>query len=76
MADHDYIVETPTARLRNWVLSEMLRGAGYAALFLLAIGIFYAVVWGVGQLLPDESKNAPPPMPYSALSAPLHVVTV
>ncbi|MFU8899764.1 intrinsic membrane protein PufX [Roseinatronobacter thiooxidans] len=71
MVEHDYIQETPTARLRNWVLSEMLRGAGYAALLLLVIGVSYGVIWGIGQLLPSESKNAPPPMPYSALHAPL-----
>ena len=73
MAEHDYIEETPTSRLRNWVLSEMMRGAGYAALFLLVIGVSYGIIWGVGQLLPDESKNAPPPMPFSALTAPLDV---
>jgi len=76
MAEHDYIQESPTARLRNWVLSEMLRGAGYAALFLFVIGLIYAVLWGIGQFMPDERLNAPPPMPFSALSAPLHVATV
>jgi len=73
MAEHDYIQESPTQRLRNWVLSEMMRGAGYALAFLLAIGVIYGVIWGVGQFLPDESKNAPPPMPYSSLSAPMVV---
>ena len=76
MVEHDYIQESPTARLRNWVLAEMLRGAGYAAALLFLIGISYGVIWGIGQLLPAESKNAPPPMPYSALEAPLDWVTV
>ncbi|MCC5963507.1 MAG: RC-LH1 core complex protein PufX [Rhodobacteraceae bacterium] len=71
MVEHDYIQESPSARLRNWVLAEMLRGAGYAAAFLLIIGVTYGIIWGVGQLLPDESKNAPPPMPFSAYEAPL-----
>lgn len=75
MAEHDYIQESPSARLRNWVLSEMMRGAGYAALLLLVIGIGYAIIWGIGQLLPAESKNAPPPMPYSAYEAPLDWAT-
>ncbi len=74
MAEHDYITETPVQRLRNWVLSEMLRGAGYALAFLLFIGVIYGVIWGIGQFLPDESKNAPPPMPYSAIEMPLGVV--
>ena len=76
MVEHDYIQETPAARLRNWVMSEMLRGAGYAALLLIAIGVSYGIIWGIGQLLPAESKNAPPPMPFSALTAPLHVAKV
>ncbi len=69
MAEHDYIQETPNQRLRNWVLSEMVRGAGYALAFLLFIGVIYGVIWGIGQFLPDDSKNAPPPMPYSSLDA-------
>ena len=73
MAEHDYIQETPNQRLRNWVLSEMVRGAGYALAFLLFIGVTYGVIWGIGQFLPDDSKNAPPPMPYSSLSAPVLV---
>ncbi|MCC5967446.1 MAG: RC-LH1 core complex protein PufX [Natronohydrobacter sp.] len=73
MAEHEYIQDTPVQRLRNWVLSEMVRGAGYALAFLLFIGVVYGVIWGIGQLLPSESKNAPPPMPYSALEAPLVV---
>ncbi|MFN7002275.1 MAG: RC-LH1 core complex protein PufX [Roseinatronobacter sp.] len=75
MAEHDYIQDSPVQRLRNWILSEMVRGAGYALAFLLAIGLIYGVIWGIGQFLPDESKNAPPPMPYSALEAPLVVAT-
>ncbi len=76
MVEHDYIQETPSQRLRNWVLSEMLRGAGYAALLLLVIGVSYGIIWGIGQLLPAESKNAPPPMPFSALHTPLNTAKV
>jgi|LFIK01.1.fsa_nt_gi hypothetical protein len=71
MVEHDYIQETKTQRLRNWVLSEMLRGAGYAFIFLAIIGVGYGILWGIGQLLPDERLNAPPPMPFSAIHAPL-----
>ncbi len=76
MADHDYIQETRSQRLRNWVLSEMLRGGGYAAVVLVIIGVSIGVIYAVGLLLPEDSKNAPPPMPYSAYEAPLHKVTV
>ena len=48
--------------LRSWVLGQMLRGAGYSAALLVGIGLFLAVIYGVGCLLPAESKPAPPPM--------------
>ncbi|NBD29100.1 MAG: hypothetical protein GVY31_03555 [Alphaproteobacteria bacterium] len=76
MAQHDYISETPGQRLRNWILSEMLRGAGYAAVVLVGIGAIIGLIWVVGQFLPEDSKNAPPPMPYSALDAPALAATV
>lgn len=76
MAQHDYIEESPGQRLRNWILSEMLRGAGYAAVVLIGIGAVIGLIWVVGQFLPEDSKNAPPPMPYSALEAPALTATV
>lgn len=76
MADHDYIQETKTQRIRNWILYEMLRGGGYAAVVLVGIGALIGVIYLVGLLLPEDSKNAPPPMPYSAYEAPVHKVTV
>ena len=76
MAEHDYIQETKTQRIRNWILSEMLRGGGYAAMVVLGIGALIGVIYLVGLLLPEDSKNAPPPMPYSAYETPLHTVTV
>ncbi len=67
MAEHDYIQETTAQRLRNWILSEMLRGAGYAAIVVLGIGAVLGTIYIVSLFLPDESKNAPPPMPFSTL---------
>ncbi len=75
MTQHDYIQESPAQRLRNWILSEMLRGAGYAAAVLLAIGVIYAVIWAVSLTLPAESKDGPPPMPFSALETPAAAAT-
>ena len=54
----------------------MLRGAGYALAFLLFIGVVFLIIWGIGQFLPADSKNAPPPMPYSAYEAPMERVVV
>lgn len=71
MAEHDYIQQTTSQRIRNWILYEMLRGAGYAASVLVGIGVIIALIYIVSLFLPDESKNAPPPMPYSQLIAPL-----
>jgi hypothetical protein len=52
-------------RLRADVLTLMLKGAGYAAIFCLAVGFFFAATIWVGGLLPEESKEAPDPTPFS-----------
>jgi len=60
-----YYAASRSAAIRQFVLWEMLRGAGWAALVVVAIGL---LLWGtylVGLLLPDASKTAPPPMPFS-----------
>jgi hypothetical protein len=75
MAEHDYIQQSKSQVIRNWILSEMLRGGGYAALTLVGIGATIGVIYLVGLLLPADSKNAPPPMPYSAYEAPLLTAT-
>ena len=67
MAEHDYIQESPTQRISRWILSEMMRGAGYAAVVILAIGLLLWAIYGFGLLLPEESKQAPGPMPFSNL---------
>jgi hypothetical protein len=54
-------------RLRADVTSLMLKGAGYAALFCLALLIMGWIVVGIGRLLPDASKEAPDPTPWSFL---------
>jgi Intrinsic membrane protein PufX len=61
MADKAYFDESDGARLRSWALSQMMRGAGYAAVFLISIGLFLYALYGVSLLLPPESKEAPTP---------------
>jgi hypothetical protein len=56
--------------MRNWILSEMLRGGGYAAVVVFGTMIAIWLIYLFGLLLPEDSKNAPPPMPYSHLEAP------
>jgi hypothetical protein len=61
MSDKYYHEGNTTSALRSWVMWQMLRGMGWAALFVLAIGLTLGAVWAVGQLLPAESKTAPSP---------------
>ena len=71
MSERDYFEVNRSGQIRNWILSEMLRGGGYAAVVLVGIGLIIGVIYLVGLLLPAESRNTPPPMPFSQLEAPL-----
>ena len=53
--------------IRNFVLWEMMRGAGWAASVIIGIVLLLLSIYVVSLFLPDESKNAPPPMPYSQI---------
>ena len=66
----DYFAQNRTSQIRNWIASEMLRGGGYAALVLVGAGVFVWVLYLIGLLLPEESRETPPPMPFSHLEAP------
>ena len=57
----DFMQQKPGSALRSWALYQMMAGAGWAALFLLAVTALLLAVWGVGLLLPEESKQAPDP---------------
>ncbi|MGB3247149.1 MAG: RC-LH1 core complex protein PufX, partial [Sulfitobacter sp.] len=52
-------------RLRADVLALMLKGAGYAAIFCLVIWFGLALIYGIGKLLPEESRDTPDPTPFS-----------
>jgi Intrinsic membrane protein PufX len=60
MSDN-YLEQKPGTALRSWALYQMLSGAGWAAAFLISVGAVLLAVWGVGLLLPEESKQAPDP---------------
>jgi hypothetical protein len=74
MSEHPYIEQNVIQRLRAWVLAEMFRGAWYAFVFIASIGVILGAIWAVGLLLPEDSKNAPPPMPYSQLQATVQTI--
>jgi uncharacterized membrane protein len=66
---NDYFEESKETSLVFWSLGHMLKGAGYAAAFVVLVGL---VVWAIallGLLLPEESRQTP--SPYGALEAPL-----
>ena len=69
MSDKYYHEGDTTTALRSWVLWQMLRGAGWATVFVLAIGLTLGAIWAVGQLLPAESKTAPSPYTQLDLGA-------
>ena len=52
MSDN-YFDEGRKASLAYWGLGQMMKGAGYAAAFVIAIGLVLTVVWAVGQMLPE-----------------------
>lgn len=63
----DYFFENQSrkARLRDWALGQMLKGAGTAAAALVLLGTVLFAIYAISLLLPEESKQAP--SPYSAL---------
>ena len=61
MAD-DYFQTSRRASLTTWITGEMLRGAGWAALILIAVGLSLWAIYGLGLLLPAESRETPDPM--------------
>jgi hypothetical protein len=75
MTDKPYYEESEGARLRSWMLGQMMRGAGYAALFVVGAGLFLYALYGISLLLPEESKQAPSPN-LGALERPLIRVIV
>ena len=65
----DYFNEGRTAQLTYWGLGQMMKGAAYAAAFLVAVGVVLGAIYAVSLLLPEESKQAP--SPYGALEQPI-----
>lgn len=69
---NDYFTETKQTSLVYWSLGHMLRGALYAAAFVIAITLIVWAIYLVGLLLPEESRQTPSPY-QSSLEAPLVV---
>jgi hypothetical protein len=66
---NDFMDESRQTRLAFWGLGQMLKGAAYAAAFVIAIAIVIWAIYLIGLLLPEESRQTP--SPYAVLEAPL-----
>ncbi len=66
MSDKPYYHDpNDTIHLRVWALGQMVWGAFLGGVFLFVIVGFLAVLYAVGLLLPEESRQTP--SPYGAL---------
>ena len=67
MSDNNDFLRTDVDdfRLRADVLALMLKGAGYAAALSLVIGLSMWALYAVSTLLPEDSKEADDPTPFS-----------
>jgi hypothetical protein len=57
----EYFREGRMTNLAFWGLGQMLKGAGMAAAFVIAIGLSLWVLYAIGLLLPEESRQTPDP---------------
>ena len=69
MSERENILEmSEKTRLSADITYLMLKGAGYAAVFVLALWFVIAVIAGIGRALPDESRQQPDPINRSSLT--------
>ncbi len=68
MSEHENILElSEKSRLSADITLLMLKGAGYAAAFCLAVWLIIAVIALIGKALPDESRDRPDPINRSSV---------
>jgi hypothetical protein len=75
MNDKLYYQQEGSGAIRAWALGAMLEGAGWAVTGIIGFAAIYGLIWLVGQFLPEQSKQAPPPNVTGALVQPLTVET-
>jgi len=69
MSDENNILDMDgKMRLSADITYLMLKGAGYAAIFVLALWFIIAVIAGIGRALPDQSRETPDPINRSSLT--------
>ncbi len=67
MEDDNILNLEGRTRLSADITLLMLKGAGYAAIAILAIWLVIAVIAGIGRALPEDSRNNPDPINRSSL---------
>lgn len=75
MKDDNILDMNSKSRLTADITFLMLKGAGYAAVVVLAIWFFIAAFAAIGRALPEDSRNAPDPINRSSLQMPVLVET-
>ncbi len=69
MSEQENILEmSEKSRLTADVTLLMLKGPGYAAVFLLVVWFIVAMIAGIGRALPDESRDTPDPINRSSIT--------
>ncbi len=67
--DHSFSISR-RAQVSTWIASQMMRGAGWAALVVVGFGLVLTVIWFIGTFLPAESRETPDPRTWSSLVLP------
>ncbi|WP_439154508.1 RC-LH1 core complex protein PufX [Yoonia sp.] len=67
MKNENILDMSEKSRLSADITFLMLKGAGYAAAFVLSVWFVIAMIALIGKALPEESKQAPDPTPLSSL---------
>ena len=76
MSEQNNILEiNEKGRMSADITYLMLKGAGYAAIFVLALWFVIAVIAFIGRALPDESRENPDPINRSSLQIEMVVDT-
>ncbi|WP_296372249.1 RC-LH1 core complex protein PufX [Yoonia sp.] len=67
MKNENILHMSEKSRLTADITLLMLKGAGYAAVFVLSVWFVIAVIALIGRALPEESRQQPDPTPLSSL---------
>ncbi|MEM8537718.1 MAG: RC-LH1 core complex protein PufX [Pseudomonadota bacterium] len=68
MKDENLLQMSERTRLTADITFLMLKGAGYAALVVVAVWFFIAALAFIGRILPEESRETPDPINRSSLT--------